>query len=90
MNRREALRNVALLMGGAISATTLGIITNGCNTSSDKNGELFSQHQQNIIAELADTIIPATDTPGAKVAAVGPFISMMVSDVIPKEFIKHL
>ena len=28
----------------------------------------------------ADTILPETDTPGARAAGVGPFIAMMVAD----------
>jgi hypothetical protein len=82
MNRREALRNVAILMGGAISATTLGVVADGCKPSK-KNGELFSDKQQLIITELADTIIPATSTPGAKAAGVGPFIAMMIKECYP-------
>lgn len=85
MNRRDALRNVALLMGSAISATTLGVISEGCNTVSKKNGELFTEQQQSTITELADTIIPPTKTPGAKAAGVGSFIAMMVADCYPEK-----
>ena len=84
MNRREALRNVALLMGGALSATTLSVISEGCKTSDKKGGELFTAEQQTTITELADTIIPTTGTPGAKAAGVGPFIAMMIKECYPE------
>jgi hypothetical protein len=83
MNRREALRNVAVLMGGALSATTLSVISEGCKTS-DKKGELFTAEQQSTITELADTIIPTTGTPGAKAAGVGSFIAMMIKECYPE------
>jgi hypothetical protein len=84
MNRRDALRNVALLMGGALSATTLSVISEGCKTSDKKGGELFTAQQQSTIDELADTIIPTTGTPGAKAAGVGPFIAMMIKECYPE------
>src|SRR3954467_5638462 len=85
MNRREALRNVAILMGGAISATTLGVLTDSCNRPQKKDGALFTAEQEKTITELADTIIPDTDTPGAKAAGVGPFIVMMMNECYPEE-----
>jgi hypothetical protein len=86
MDRREALRNVAILMAGTLSASTLSIISGGCNTSNKKkDGELFTAEQQLTIAELADTIIPPTSTPGAKAAGVGPFIAMMIAECYPEK-----
>jgi len=95
MNRREAVRSVAFLMGGALSATTIGVFLESCNsTSTPTKGSLFTDNQQNLITEVADIIIPTTKTPGAKAAGVGPFISMMVKDCYPddaqKAFIKGL
>src|SRR5690606_30507294 len=81
MNRREALKNVAFLMGGLISATTLSIVTEGCTpTSKEGSDTLFSGDQQQLIDEFADIIIPATDSPGAKAAGVGMFISTMIQN----------
>src|SRR5690606_30680378 len=37
------------------------------------------------LAMLAETLIPATGTPGAKAAGVGPFIAMMVLDCYPED-----
>jgi hypothetical protein len=95
MNRREAVRSVAFLMGGALSATTIGVFLDSCNSPSTKaNGSLFTDDQQKLITEIADIIIPTTSSPGAKAAGVGPFIALMVKDCYPddaqKAFVKGL
>lgn len=95
MNRREAVKSVAFLMGGALSATTIGVFLEGCNSTPNKaKGSLFTDDQQKLITEVADIIIPTTGTPGAKAAGVGPFISMMIKDCYPDEaqkaFVKGL
>ncbi|MCX2453110.1 gluconate 2-dehydrogenase subunit 3 family protein [Pedobacter sp. PLR] len=95
MNRREAVKSVAFLMGGALSATTIGVFLDSCTSPSNKtSGNLFSADQEKIITEVADIIIPTTSTPGAKAAGVGPFIAMMMKDCYPedaqKAFVKGL
>jgi hypothetical protein len=95
MDRREAVKNMAFLMGGALSATTIGVFLEGCNSPSTKtNGSLFTEDQLKMITEVADIIIPTTKTPGAKAAGVGPFIALMVKDCYPedaqKAFVKGL
>ncbi|TKC04423.1 gluconate 2-dehydrogenase subunit 3 family protein [Pedobacter frigoris] len=95
MDRRAAVKNMAFLMGGALSATTIGVFLEGCNSPSTKtNDSLFTDDQQLLITEVADIIIPTTSSPGAKAAGVGPFIAMMVKDCYPddaqKAFVKGL
>lgn len=95
MDRREAVRNVAFLLGGALSATTIGVFLEGCNPEpKEKTTGLFSADQGELITEVADVIIPTTKTPGAKAAGVGPWIAMMVKECYPKEaqdiFVKGL
>lgn len=86
MDRREAVKSVAFLMGAALSATTIGVFLESCNSpSTSTTGSLFSADQEKIITEIADIIIPATSTPGAKEAGVGPFIAMMVKDCYPSD-----
>ncbi len=81
MNRRDALNRVAILMGGALSAPTLVALLEGCK-SADKTSVPFSftDEYREIVAQFAEIIIPATDTPGAKEAGVGPFIETMLKD----------
>ncbi len=40
----------------------------------------FDSADIELLAEIAETILPETDTPGAKAAGVGPFIALMVTD----------
>ncbi|RQO67360.1 twin-arginine translocation pathway signal protein [Pedobacter sp. KBW06] len=86
MDRREAVKSVAFLMGAALSATTIGVFLESCNSPSTSTaGSLFSADQEKLITEVADIIIPTTSTPGAKEAGVGPFIAMMVKDCYPSD-----
>lgn len=86
MNRREALKDF-ILLGGALSIITpVGLLFQACDQPAKRSeGSLFSDDHEKIVAEIADTIIPATDTPGAKEAGVGPFIVMMIHDCYPKD-----
>jgi len=95
MDRRDAVKSVAFLLGGALSATTIGVFLEGCNPTGNKdNSKLFSPDQEKVITEIADIIIPTTSSPGAKAAGVGPFISMMLKECYPEEaqkaFVKGL
>jgi phosphoribosyl-ATP pyrophosphohydrolase len=87
MKRRDALSRVALLMGGALSAPTIMAFLEGCTTAteSSKLAFPFSADQKNLLSEIAEIIIPKTDTPGAKDAKVGEFIEMMIQDCYPEK-----
>lgn len=86
MNRRDALQMVAVMMGGLISAPTLAALTDGPLRAADAPGLNLTAEQENLLAEICETIIPATDTPGAKDAQVEKFIVRLVSDCYPKEY----
>jgi hypothetical protein len=80
MNRRDALSRVALLLGGTVIGAEFFL--SGCNTSDKKIGQSvdFTADDIAYLDEVAETIIPATDTPGAKAAKVGAFMTVMVKD----------
>ncbi|MEY3186957.1 MAG: hypothetical protein RL675_781, partial [Bacteroidota bacterium] len=79
MNRREALERVALLMGGTVIGGA--VFLQGCKSSDKKvTGFSLSADQIAFLDEVAETIIPATSTPGAKAAKVGAFMQVMVTD----------
>ncbi|SFO67733.1 Gluconate 2-dehydrogenase subunit 3 [Chitinophaga sp. YR627] len=84
MNRREAIRNVALLLGSAISASTLSALE-GCNPKGPDNYALQAPETKSFLAEIAETIIPETSTPGAKAAKVDEFIVVMLNDCYKPE-----
>ncbi len=87
MDRRQAVKNVAFLIGGALSATTLATILEGCsNPTNSANALIFNKDELNLITDIADVIIPTTaSSPGAREAGVGPFIPMMIADCFPAE-----
>ena len=84
MDRRVAVKQVAILMGGARSASTLSIMLDGCNPALRQGkGTEFTDDEKNMVAEMADIIIPRTTTPGAKDAGVPAFIVMMMQECYP-------
>jgi len=87
MNRRELLQRVAWLMGGAISAPAVLGLLNGCTAKQEPTWQpvFLSKEQGALVAEVAEIIIPRTDTPGAKDAGVPAFIDVMLKDVYPEE-----
>jgi len=87
MHRREALKNVAFLLGGAISASTMGVLFESFTLpENEKNSVSFALGDEKIFAEFADVIVPTTkSSAGAKAAGLGKFIPMMMQDCYPRE-----
>lgn len=82
IDRREALRRTALIMGGMLSASTVSAILKGCKPQPELswNPELFTVDQARVITRLADIILPRTDTLGAADVGVPYFIEQVVKD----------
>ena len=80
MNRRDALNRVALILGGTIVGGSAFL--EGCKSADKKMaiGLPFSAENISFLDEVAETIIPTTNTPGAKAAKVGAFMNTMVTD----------
>lgn len=79
MNRRDALSRVALIMGGTIIGAEAFL--SGCKTSPSYGASLkFTPEEIAYLNEIAETIIPKTNTPGAKDAQVGEFMQIIVND----------
>jgi hypothetical protein len=87
MNRREALQRAGLVLGYAISAPTLAAVLNGCKAKPELafQPQFLNADQAALVAEVAEIIIPRTDTPGAKDAGVPAFIDILVKDCYKKE-----
>ncbi len=89
ISRREAILRVSAMLGGAALVGEAAMLA-GCDKAPETAapaaavrkaaGELFSAADIEYLAEIADTILPETGTPGAKAAGVGPFIALMVKD----------
>lgn len=89
MNRREAIRRVALLMGGAVSAPAILGVLAGCKAEPDTAAEwkpvFLTQAQAALVAEVAEIMIPRTNTPGAKDVGIPAFIDKMMKDTYPED-----
>lgn len=85
MKRREALRNTALMLGYAVSASTVAAVLNGCTGDSVQSSDtiasgpsFFTDEDLGLIAEMCETILPKTDTPGAKDVGVHFYVDMVL------------
>jgi hypothetical protein len=84
MKRRAAIRSLALVVGGTISLPAWASHWN-LDTISERNKLFVSPDQEALLAEIVETIIPATDTPGAKALGVHRFILKMMADCYEKK-----
>jgi hypothetical protein len=91
MDRRELLKQVALLMGGAISAPAVFGVLSGCSPKQSSNAQatwkpqFLNDAQAAVVTAVADIIIPKTNTPGASDVGVPAFIDVMLKDVYPAD-----
>src|SRR5258708_1527477 len=77
MKRREAVQYISLLLGGTIIGSNYFL--EGCKSKTGVS-MAFTPDDVSFLDEVADTILPATKTPGAKAAKVGQFMTVMVND----------
>lgn len=84
MNRREALKTVVLLLGGSVISTP--IFLQGCKSNEEERlpGDI-SEEDIKLLDEISETMIPETDTPGAKAANVGQFVGDMAPKLLTRK-----
>ncbi|UCC26042.1 MAG: gluconate 2-dehydrogenase subunit 3 family protein [Gemmatimonadales bacterium] len=84
IDRREAIRRVSFLLGGASLVGGSGLLAacEGADRTSSAGQGIggFTPEDIALLDEVAETILPETDTPGAKAAQVGAFMALMVTD----------
>jgi len=85
MNRREAIKQVTTLLGGVALAGGSGLVTaveraHARAAAPRAQVGTFTAQDIALLDEVAETILPATTTPGAKAAHVGAFMALMVTD----------
>ncbi len=87
MNRRDVIKRTAILMGGVVSAPAIMGILKGCKAKPGVawQPKYFTQEQAYVITEMAEIIIPKTDTAGAKDAGVPAFIEQMIFEAYSEE-----
>lgn len=83
MDRREALQRAALLLGYAVSGTTIAGLAAGCSATPAGPGwtpVFLTPAQAGALSAMADHLLPASETPGARDVGVDRFIDAMVKD----------
>jgi hypothetical protein len=92
MERRELLKLIAVLTGGAVIGGD--VFLSGCKTKTttttafepfpwpklQEPAAFLKPEQMALLDEVGETIMPATDTPGAKAAEIGKFMNAIVAD----------
>lgn len=86
MDRRTAVKNIALSLGLAVSGSTVISLFNACSTDRKPvKPEFFTTSDLYSIDYLADIILPATASKGAKDLNLSQFIDKMCKHVFNEE-----
>jgi hypothetical protein len=85
LSRREAIQRVTALLGGVALAGGDHLLAfsfdDAALTQARGQGtRAFSVADVALLDEIAETILPATSSPGAKAAKTGAFMALMVND----------
>ena len=78
MNRRELIKYISLLTGASVAGADFFL--SGCKSADKPSTGLFTEQDISFFDEVAETILPKTDTPGAKDAGVGKFMASYSTD----------
>lgn len=77
MERRELIKMITLLTGAAFIGGD--VLLSGCKTTAKRDAG-FTDANIAMLDEVGETIIPTTDTPGAKATKIGAFMQTMITD----------
>src|SRR5947208_11607612 len=92
IDRREALRRAALLLGGALAAPTIAGVLAGCEARRVPDSawapRALTPGQAELVATVAEHILPETDTPGARAVGVHRFLHALRADAEPTEHLQ--
>jgi gluconate 2-dehydrogenase gamma chain len=82
ITRREAVARTALLLGGTLAASSISGVNGtawAAATAPGWRARALSADQTELVATIAEHILPATDTPGARAAGVHRFIDAVLA-----------
>jgi hypothetical protein len=79
LNRRELLAQLALVTGSALASPFAQAALKGAALHTRPKASALSPAQRHMVEQLAELILPKTDTPGAIGAGVPAFIDQIVT-----------
>ncbi|PRY89764.1 gluconate 2-dehydrogenase subunit 3 family protein [Mongoliibacter ruber] len=86
MNRREALKGTAMIFGYALTGSTVAALMQSCESGASLGWtpKVLNKEQAQILSQIVDRVLPATDSPGALDVGVDQFIDRMLANVFPE------
>lgn len=92
MERRKAIKNTALFIGATLSSSALSSLMQSCKQQDRLSWTpvFFSEDQALVVSELAETILPKTETPGAKDLNVDIFVDLMCKKYLGPDDQEHV
>lgn len=90
MNRRDALKGTAMILGYALTGSAVTALMQSCGTGEKLSWtpQLLSHDQAKTLAALVDRILPRTDTPGALDVGTDEFIDKILVSAFPEKIQK--
>lgn len=88
MKRRELIKQIALITGTAVIGGEFFL--SGCKNNDKAVEGFYTAKDISFFDEVAETILPKTDTPGAKDAEVGKFMASFSVDCYDEKQLKAL
>jgi hypothetical protein len=90
MNRREALKGTALIMGYALTGTSIAALMQSCESGAKLPWTplVLSENQAKILSAVVDRILPVTATPGALDVGTDQFIDKILHSAFPENIQK--
>jgi hypothetical protein len=83
ISRRDAIKRAAMMLGGSLLLPDILKAWDG--TPASNPDFRLTLNQEDTLAELCETIMPTTSTPGAKAAGVPEFVRKMIADCYKRE-----
>ena len=77
MKRRAAMKSLGVALGGLVA---LPAWANSWTPDSIGNSSLLALNDEILLAEIVETFIPETNTPGAKSLKIQQFVQRMIQD----------
>jgi hypothetical protein len=81
ISRREAVHRLTVLLGGAMSSSTVAALLSGCQAAPappEWTPAVLTPRQLDVLTVAVDVILPRTDTPGAADVGVPAFIDLLL------------